>query len=217
MPYCKKANFLFVHIPKTGGGSVKNYLSNKFSDITLYTGFRNNLIPNNEFKKYSLQHQFYTKLFEYRDVLQIDFNELLKVAASVRNPYTRIISDLFHFKLIENDTTQDEVYNIILNNYLNRTNLDNHNVPQYKFVVDDKDEIIEKIHIFKCETLIDDMQNFGFNDFKLHTGSSRNKELKTKHEDSYLKYLNNDSIRLINEFYKKDFELFNYDMINITN
>ena len=32
-------------------------------------------------------------------------------------------------------------------------------------------------------------------------------------EEDYLKYLNNKSIELINKFYEKDFELFNYKFL----
>ena len=175
MPYCKKINFLFVHIPKTGGGSMHNYLLRKYSknETTLYSGIRNKIIPDSEFQKFSLQHQFYTTLYKYRKELNIDFNDNLRIAATVRNPYTRLVSDLFHFKLIKTDSNPEEVYNQILNNYLYKTNLDNHNTPQYKFVVDENNIIIKDIKIFRFENLSQEIKEYGFSDFNVHTGSSK--------------------------------------------
>jgi len=61
--------------------------------------------------------------------LDISFNNNLKIITIVRNPYTRIISDLFHFKLIKEYTLSTDIFEII-KKYLYDENLDNHNVPQ---------------------------------------------------------------------------------------
>ena len=45
-----------------------------------------------------------------------------------------------------------------------------------------------------------DLHNLGFIDYKGKRTSN-----------TYYKYLNKDSIKLINKIYKKDFKLFNYD------
>ena len=52
---------------------------------------------------------------------------------------------LFWFNLIKKDFTAAQVYNIIKNNYLDRDDLDNHNEPQYKFIVDENSELIKDI------------------------------------------------------------------------
>ena len=144
MTYCKQINFLLIHIPKTGGTSVYFYLRRKYSrnNVTLFSGLRNQIIPNPEFRKVSLQHQLYTTLFAYQKVLGIDFNENIKVAAIVRNPYTRIISDLLSLDLITTTTDPEEVYETIQNKYLYNDNLDNHNIPQYKFVCDENGNLV---------------------------------------------------------------------------
>ena len=51
------------------------------------------------------------------------------------------------------DFTAEQVYNIIKNNYLYRDDLDSHNEPQYKFIVDENSELIKNIKIFHTETL----------------------------------------------------------------
>ena len=56
------------------------------------------------------------------------------------------------------------------------------------------------------ETLTKDMKNLGYNDFNIRLNIN-------EHEINYLNYLNKNSVKLINEFYKYDFELFNYEKI----
>ena len=100
--------------------------------------------------------------------------------------------------LINRNDTCETVYNII-KDYLYKDCYDNHNIPQYKFITDSNEELIENIKIFRTETLTQDIHNYGFTDY-----------IGTKSNIIHINYLNNDSIQLINIFYKKDFELFNY-------
>ena len=59
----------------------------------------------------------------------------------------------------------------------------------------------------KTESLKDDMIKNGFYDFNLN----KNKSYCNKID--YITLLNDNSIDLINEYYKMDFEYFNYEMI----
>ena len=63
----------------------------------------------------------------------------------VRNPYDRVISDLFWNELIKKDFTTENVYDVIKNNFLYRDDLDNHNKPQYKFITDENLKLIPNI------------------------------------------------------------------------
>jgi hypothetical protein len=197
MPYYKEIELLFIHIPKTGGTSLENYLKKTYKE-TLFSGYGNNILPEDDLQKNSLQHQTYSTIYKYRDILEVDFNSNLKVLTIVRDPYDRIISDLFFLVLINRNDTCETVYNII-KDYLYKDCYDNHNIPQYKFITDSNEELIENIKIFKTETLTQDINNYGFTDY-----------IGRKSNIIHSNYLNNDSIQLINIFYKKDFELFNY-------
>tara|TARA_B110000967_G_C18536541_1_gene388461 strand:- start:59 stop:319 length:261 start_codon:yes stop_codon:yes gene_type:complete len=84
-------------------------------------------------------------------------------------------------------------------------NLDNHNKPQYKFIVDENSELLKNIKIFNTETL-----NESNDELNRFTGLDIN--IKKVTFKDYSNYLNKDSIFLINTFYKKDFELFNYKL-----
>ena len=197
MPYYKDIELLFIHIPKTGGTSLENYLKKTYKE-TLFSGYGNNILPEDDLQKNSLQHQTYSTIYKYRDILEVDFNSNLKVLTIVRDPYDRIISDLFFLVLINRNDTCETVYNII-KDYLYKDCYDNHNIPQYKFITNSNEELIENIKIFRTETLTQDIHNYGFTDY-----------IGTKSNIIHINYLNNDSIQLINIFYKKDFELFNY-------
>lgn len=203
MPYYSDINTLFIHIPKTGGTSLETYLKKK-STQELFTDkpYNNKLIY--PYNNYSLQHQTYRTLYYYRELLNIDFNDDLKIVTIVRNPYTRSISDLFWRKSININSTKNEVYEQLRYNIM--MNYDNHTLQQYKFICDEK-KVINKISIFKTETLTNDLHKYGYTNFETKLNTS---DLSIV---NYMDYLNNDSIQLINNYYYMDFELFNYDKI----
>lgn len=208
MPYYKKKHILFIHIPKTGGTSVEDTL--KHGDIqTMYSGKRNNIMPIQYLRHISLQHQTFNNIFRYRRFLPVKFDSKLRVISVVRNPYTRIVSDLFFHKLINVRTSANQV-NRILRRYVRAmgSRFDNHNLPQYKFITDVKGKLIKGLILIKQENLNSDMKN------KLNINIIFNKKKNgEKRKRDYYSYLNNDSIRLINRVYKRDFELFGYKMI----
>lgn len=199
MPHFPEYNLLFIHIPKTGGTSYEEYMLNKTT--TRLWGSKN-IFPDSNLNKISLQHQTYQTIYQYRELLGIEFNDKLKKLAFVRNPYDRIVSDILWLKFNTETDSQEEIYDTIRHYYFQRDDLDNHNIPQYKFVTDETEKLIPDITLLKMENLTEELQKYGFPDYK---GPSKSK--------SYMEYLNKDSIRLINMFYKKDFEMFGYPMI----
>ena len=106
MPYFHndKINLLFIHIPKTGGTSLENYFSKKYNiplnEKSLYTiddlVFTDEYI--NKYNHISYQHLSIMTIIKNSADLKINFNSLNCITI-VRNPYTRIISDLFFLKL----------------------------------------------------------------------------------------------------------------------
>ena len=62
--------------------------------------------------------------------------------------------------------------------------------------------------MIKTETLTDDLKNIGFDDFTFFVNNDNiNKD--------YSKYYNDDSIKLVNLYYEKDFIYFGYEMIKL--
>lgn len=221
MPYFKNKdkdiNLLFIHIPKTGGTSFECYISQKYqiplNNDSLYGFLNNDDIEINKLKekyqiKSSMQHFTYINIVDLTNerILNIDFENNLKLISIVRNPYTKIVSDLFANSLINKDTSKEEVYHILSNNYIHSDKYDNHNLPQFSFLIEKNEKLLENITIFKTETLTDSLINYGYLDFCAYMN-------KNYISIDYLSYLNNDSICLINDFYSKDFEYFNYEKI----
>jgi hypothetical protein len=207
MPYFlnNNTNILFIHIPKNAGTSIEFYLSKKhnilLNEKSLYMFTEQNITDFDN--KISLQHQTLSTYIKYKDDFNINFNNIF-IFCVVRNPYTRLISDLFFYNLITNKSTQNEVYNVIIS-YLINDNLDNHNIPQYKFITDENNKIYNNVNIFKFENLKEDMIKNNFTDF------DTNENIGKYNKEPFL-FLNNDSIQAINKHYETDFIYFNYEM-----
>lgn len=226
MPYYnnENINLLFIHIPKTGGSSIENYFSQKFNiplnekslKSTCYPP-RVDILPKNmpkRLKNISLQHYTYNNIFRFRRVFNINYNNL-KIITAVRNPYERMVSDLFFLKLINVDSSKEKVYKSIKKHIV--TNSDNHSLPQYRFIINFIKNRIPNLTIIKTETLTDDMHNLGYDDFNLYHNTNRYNKSKEENKETpkinYYDYLNQNSINLINSYYHYDFILFNYNKI----
>lgn len=215
MPYFNndELNLLFIHIPKAGGSSVEQYLSNKYSiklDTSALYGFFSDDFKkqHNITKIYSLQHYTYNELYDMREILNIDFTDDLKLFTVVRNPYYRLLSDLFFLGLLKRETDKNEVPRII-RRYIVR-NKDNHAIPQFRYIVDKDGYLLPNIKILKTETLNSDMVKMGFSDFNTHECKNR-----IGMSDRYDDFLTPDVIKLVHFFYEEDFKYFNYDKIQI--
>jgi hypothetical protein len=196
MPYYPEALILFIHIPKTGGTSLHNYFVKKYN-ITI-NKYKNaiGLYYLKGSKSLSLQHMILSELICCK-FINIDKN--VKIITIVRNPYTRLISELFYNKHINKNTNKDDVYKKIFtifeeyekDNYI----YDNHIRPQYQFIND-------KVIILHQENLITDLNTF----LKID-------DFNSKYNNNYIitDYFNENSLKLINKFYEKDFIIFNYN------
>jgi len=213
MPYFndENVNLLLIHIPKTGGSSLEQYFSKKYNielnNKSLYGFLEDEKLYSIIKINSSLQHITYNDIMKYKDFFKINTNNL-DIITIVRNPYDRAISDLFHYSKININSSKEDVYNALIINLL--LNHDNHSLPQHLFITDENNKLLNNIRILKTENLNNNMFNIGYTDFNINYNSNCFSSLI-----SYYNYLNKDSINLINTYYKKDFELFNYNIIYV--
>jgi hypothetical protein len=212
MPYFKQLNLLYIHVPKTGGMSIETYLYEKCNmeanEKNIYGYFydRNNGIRVENER--TLQHLTYTEIIQRKNWFDIDETPEMKILVSVRNPFDRILSEIFWNKKTgaTEQSTPEEIYQILYNYlYVDTSFIDNHKTPQYQFILNENLLTIKKnIYFVHTENLIEDMKSCGFSDFDVHTN------MNTVTKNDYIKYFNADAIELITTYYAADFIHFGY-------
>jgi len=205
MPLFKELNILFIHIPKTGGTSVEKYF---FSKIGLYDQWINN--RNNDVCKEYLfgKHNNSNERFQHMTIDRIKSytgNDLsdYKIYSIVRNPYHRLISDLLYLKMININSTPEEVEKNI-KVYLESEIYNNHKLQQYKFITNDK-VIVRGLRMMRTETLTDCMRANGFIDFDVKINISNEKNI------DYMTMYTEKAKQQVLEYYIDDFNIFGYD------
>tara|TARA_B100000886_G_scaffold317088_1_gene256121 strand:- start:1739 stop:2350 length:612 start_codon:yes stop_codon:yes gene_type:complete len=198
--YDKK--IIFIHIPKTGGTSIEDIISN---------GQKKKKKPDYFYgvvKGKALQH---LTALEIKDRFD-KFDEYLKFV-TVRNPYERLISEYYwcqikgigHKHGQSFDDFLDYVKNIVKVGKFNENKYIDHFIPQYKFVYDNNFNIIvDKIFYF---------EEFG-KIINFSKEITNNKNIKNIHKLKQNKKkkikLNESQKSIIYNIYEKDFVLFNY-------
>jgi len=202
-------NILYIHVPKTGGTSIEHYLAEKYeTPLNIHAIFSENREKTHHGISY--HHLSYSTIidewergstpFSFIDFANVD------IWISVRNPYTRLFSNLFFLNLMNSQSTTKQVFEIIQDQFLPNNHLyDNHVVPQTIFYIGLEDK--ENVTILHQETLNCDIYKMGFTDF--------DKVLcKTFHIREYDTFYSRETIQLINDYYFMDFEFFGYDMLD---
>ena len=215
---CKLMNYKFIHITKTGGTSIEEYAYNNGIN----------------WGKYDMElYQLFNKEGFWHIPLEYYSNEIInkyKFLCVVRNPYSRIISEinyLIHSKHISNknininDYLYDILTNLFLEDKLNKQFIESNNkclrfhfIPQFLYVSRDEN-ILNNITILKFENFEDNFNKFLLENeidikFNIHEQINNNKIFKF--DDLSIK-----NLKLINKIYKKDFELFDYDIYKLIN
>ena len=190
---------------------------------------KNYLFLYNKISKWHIPFSFFNKKYQ---------NELLnkfKLFAIVRNPYDRIISiygygikvynknknksikelrEIYNNSFEINPKKLNEFINTVLGNDKYKYSMDGHIIPMYKHThinIDTKLTLI--CEILKYENLNNELNEFiENNNINLPKDSLLKVYLNKSGIELTRKHLDNKSIKLIQEYYKKDFELFGYDI-----
>lgn len=173
---------LFVHVPKTAGSSIFNFLYKNDLDDWIRTATR--------------RHDSYKQLVENNKI-----NDSIFSFAVVRNPYTRTYSCFKQYN-------KTNITNISFMEYL--TNTKNGKIseetpllhlPQYKYVVDDSYNIaVTKIYKFENLKEWED-------DFKSRLVFDNVGEYDL---ESYNKDYTEEAMKIVQELYDEDFDIFGY-------
>ena len=205
MLICHEKQFIFIHIPKNSGTEMSKEIKTIYCNSELMSLVERDG-PNLGIDKMHLYNSVISKFIS---------NEILHKYVKfciVRNPYNKMYSA---WNFIKESHGYDNVNDFI--KY--KVNIDFiygleiipgdarvHYRPQFTFVYDDNENKCVDF-IIKYENLNNDIKLLN-NKFNLNIPEYGN----NKNID-YLKFYNQESINKINILYKKDFELFNYDII----
>ncbi len=91
----RQKNFLFIHVPKTGGNSLQNILRNYSEDKIMIFGEHQDGIERFEVRNDKYDVTKHSTLQHYKDILEPNLYQKLFKFATLRNPYDRMISWYF--------------------------------------------------------------------------------------------------------------------------
>lgn len=184
----KKNKILFVHIPKTGGTTICQLGSNH--------GYNWGYQGEGDSGCSCVRH--------HRPPTKEILSYGLPVFTVVRNPYHKIVSEYKYRK-----STKD--LNIFISEHMdklanNKYDFQCHWVPQHKFTKYCN-------HILKHESLKEDFEKLMLEYFPLEEIKLDILLNKSKDRGVSIKDISPENIRRINQYYRKDFEKFGYQMI----
>lgn len=202
----REHEFIFIHIPKTGGTSIEKTIWSNHRDNSSY-GWDN---------KHSIWKQHAT-IQQVQDLYDINIDNFFKFAI-VRNPWDRAVSDYKwwtrpnspFFDLLKSTTLED--YLLIRNGYEKINHLNNKNtgrgdhfIEQYKFI-----QIADKC----CMNFIIKFENLQ-KDFDLLCDKIKITRCVLPHTNKtnrshYVDYYNDKTKKIVAERYARDINFFNY-------
>ena|SRR5690606_17879841 len=212
MLYSRDKSFLFIHIPKTAGTSIRSVLSpySGKSGVFNFIGRRLEQYPAFCFKTGLSARRTYDSHTTYerfeRLFPQKERDKLFKFCI-VRNPYDRMYSYYLHVLSIPGHRSYDLIKSF--NSFDGMLqNLDKINEPTQKsYIINSKGEISVDF-IGKFENLHDDFSSVCRRLDIPYNLPRKNTRKKNKH---YNEAYDENNWRYVAEYYSEDFEEFGYD------
>lgn len=197
MVVCHEKKCIFIHIPKTAGTSIEQFIRDNGSNNLLFIGVRNNR---------SLQH---LTAYELKMMIPYIYKQYYKFSI-VRNPYDKLLSEYYWNPSInigyKNGKSKKDflknVIEIVQNKKYFNDIYNDHFIPQYNFL------------FYKNKLLVN--QLFKYEDLEWVSNFLK-KKLKIKRNFPYLNKNNiekegwdDDEKEIIYNLYKNDFLYFGY-------
>jgi len=231
MPISHAENIIFIHIPKTGGGSIEKSLGIFGEDnngslnpnLNILYGKKNNKL---------LQH---LTISEIKAIKDKEYKTYKKITF-VRNPFDKLLSEYFwriqlygknkidfkYFLMEEVIPRKNKINTYVKNFYKDEkiiSSMDIHYMEQYKFLINNNNLDVDSIG--KFEDFESDFKklfnkkllNYKINKSKVDYFYYFSKKFLPKFikKRLYRKFYDNDSRKLVEQEYKKDLDLFNYN------
>lgn len=225
-------NAIFFHNVKCGGNFICDILHNyNFNEICAddHYNYINFVDDESYIKDIKYKHTIrklgkYRYFYSHQDINKEFINKFFKFIF-VRNPYTKILSAYLYlkrklFKTSDNTINKLEEnpeyfidFNIFVKNYKNVNNISFFHafIPQFEQIIDFSNNSCFEF-IGKTEQLNDDLMDiFTFlninNVMEIFNKKKCNESI---YEKDITEYYNEESFYFVNEFFKKDFEIFSY-------
>jgi hypothetical protein len=222
---------IFVHIPKTGGSSVEEFIMNQYgytrNECLLIHGFGIDLsLGEKDLVPYPMMHYRLKTILRIAEANKVQINDSWTIFSIVRNPYYKFLSDLFfspfsNFKynyhmLPDNakamylDSCVDEYFNHPAENSYHSY----HSLEQYKFFED----VDVNYQIFKFEEGLENIvKKLGFEIKEKFPHLLDIPSYLNLPKPNYSKMLTPHLVETINNKYSKDFKMFGYEMLDPAN
>jgi hypothetical protein len=219
---------IFVHVPKTGGSSVEEFIMNHYgykrNECLLCHGFGIDLnSPEHDLFPYPTMHYKLKTILRIAEANKAQIDNTWTIFTIVRNPYYKFLSELFfqHYTSLKYnyhmlpDTAKGMYLNSCIDEYFNHPFKKNyhsyHSLEQYKFFED----VNINYQIFKFEEGLENIvKKLGFEikeKFPHLLDISSNAGVP---KPNYSKMLTPYLVETINTRYEKDFEVFGYKMLD---
>jgi len=189
MKQSKPLPFIFIHIPKTGGMSVRKFLKNKYN------------YKINTYSTKEKEQNLHDTLFQLESINNL--NENTFIFSICRNPYRRIYSYYKYF-IRENMISKS----ISFENYIKEidstklSNLQQNHFIQGWWLISKNNYLNKKIYYFE-----------NLNEFEKDFQGKLNRENKTNFDTSlYIEEYTNETRKRVLDIYYDDFLIFDYSM-----
>lgn len=193
MPYCDEKEVIFLHVPKTGGTTIK-----RLFDIPLLHDSNPAVTP-------SPQHLTCARLRERLGNKKYD--SYYKFAI-VRNPWSRILSSYFwrqtlpkKRKILPFASFIESARHAVINGQFYEQEFGDHFIPQVEYTSDVND-------VFRFESFASSVKIIAS---KLNTPVEKIPPKKPKHYDQYWNYFDSHTRDMVAEIYSDDIREFGYE------
>ena len=222
---------IFIHIPKTGGISIEEFFLKEYgyerNEALLIHSYTYDWSYNkSERTSYPTMHLTLPKVVSIAKKNKLVIDDSWLIFSIVRNPYFKFLSELFfqeytplkyHYHTLDSKNQKNLINKCIdeyFDDYSKIAYHGNHSLPQYKFFEDT--DINYKIFKFE-EGLENIVKKLGFKIKEKFPHFLNIPEIFNLPKPNYSKMLTPYLVETINSKYKKDFEIFGYEMLNPNN